>query len=266
MLLSCWLGHRWISPFQGSIRLWRLTAMVSRQDQWFIPRAMPHAFPLTNPRHTLLLCTIPLACLTYKPLFFKQSFTVSIHLFRSLPTEWLPAHSILSLSILSTWPNHWRTPSIFSSTTFVTPHNSLPSSPSPFPPRGHDTSLSHTTIDSKTLTLTSLYSNTGSTINIHTLDPIQQFTTHIIHSQYLQQRLPIDPIISLLQIRITRICSQVFSPLLSYLSAFRVKIWSTHHFPALKPPCSSSIQPSVTLRTLSTRIPAYMFPTTLNKL
>ena len=65
--------------------------VASRQG--FIPRATHHAFPLTNPRHTLLSCTILLVCPTSKPLFFKQSFMVSIHLFRDLPTERLPAHT-----------------------------------------------------------------------------------------------------------------------------------------------------------------------------
>ena len=58
--------------------------------QGFIPRATPHAFLLTNPRHSQLSCTILLDCLTSKPL--KQSFIVSIHLFRGFPTERLPEH------------------------------------------------------------------------------------------------------------------------------------------------------------------------------
>ena len=61
--------------------------MASRQNQGFIPLEKAYTFPLTNIRNTLLSCTILLACLTFKPLFFKQSFTVSTHLFRSLPTE-----------------------------------------------------------------------------------------------------------------------------------------------------------------------------------
>ena len=108
-------------------------AVTSRQGQGFILRATPNAFTLTTLRHTLLSCTILLACLTSKPLFFKQSFKASIHLFLGVPTERLPAYShtyillaILSLYILSTWPNHGRTPSsIFSSTPFVTPHSCL---------------------------------------------------------------------------------------------------------------------------------------------
>ena len=67
MLLSCGLGHRRISSIQGFIRLWYLTIIASRQGQGFISRATPHAFPFTNPRHTLLSCIILLACLTSKP-------------------------------------------------------------------------------------------------------------------------------------------------------------------------------------------------------
>ena len=56
-----------------------------------------------------------LACSTFKPLFFRQSFTESIHLFRSHSTKRLPTHSpkytllaILSFPILSILPNHRR--------------------------------------------------------------------------------------------------------------------------------------------------------------
>ena len=48
----------------GFISLWHLTTIASRQGQGFILRAIPHAFPLTNPRYTLLSCTILLAYLT----------------------------------------------------------------------------------------------------------------------------------------------------------------------------------------------------------
>ena len=83
MLLSCGLGHRHISSFPGLHK-----SVASCQGQGFI-----HTFLLTNPRHTLLSCTILLACLTSKHLFFKQSFVVSIHLFHSLSTERLPVLS-----------------------------------------------------------------------------------------------------------------------------------------------------------------------------
>ena len=69
-------------------------ALASRQTQEFIPRAISHAFPLTNPRHSLLSWTILLACLTSKPLFFKHSFTISSHLFRGLPAERLLLHKL----------------------------------------------------------------------------------------------------------------------------------------------------------------------------
>ena len=86
--LSCRLSHRQTSTLEG-LRI----AVASSQGQGFIPWATPHAFPLINPCHSLLSYTILLACQTSKPLFFKHSFTVSIHLFRSLPNDRLPAHS-----------------------------------------------------------------------------------------------------------------------------------------------------------------------------
>ena len=55
-----------------------------------VPCILPH-----KPRHTLLSCTILLVCLTYKPLFFKHSFTVSIHLFQGLLTETSSTHSYI---------------------------------------------------------------------------------------------------------------------------------------------------------------------------
>ena len=98
----------------------------SRHGQGFIPPAMPHAFPLTNPLPSLLSCTILLACLRSKPRFLKHSFTISIYLFRALPTERLPAHTLGNFIILSTRPNHQSTPSsLLSFNPFVTPHNSL---------------------------------------------------------------------------------------------------------------------------------------------
>ena len=73
---------------------------------------MSHAFPLTNPHHLLLFCTILLSCLTSKPFFyfFKQSFTDL---------------AIISFFILSIWLSNRRTPSIHSFTPFNTPHNYL---------------------------------------------------------------------------------------------------------------------------------------------
>ena len=86
----------------------------------------PHKPP--RPR-AFLSCTILLASLTSKPLFFKYSFMVSIHLFLSLPIEHTLLHrllAILFLSIISIWLNHHGTPSlILSSRPFFTLHNSL---------------------------------------------------------------------------------------------------------------------------------------------
>ena len=86
--ISCMLGHRRTSTLQGLH-----IGVASCQSQGFIPRATSHAFPLTNPRHSLLSWTVLLACLTSKPLFFKHFFRVSRHLFRGLPTERLPVHT-----------------------------------------------------------------------------------------------------------------------------------------------------------------------------
>ena len=116
--------------------MWQTTTVASHQSQGFILRASPHAFPFTNPRHSLVSYTIFFACLTFKPLFFKSPFTLLIHLFRGRPTERLPAHFltfnllvILSFSTLSIWPNQQRTPSsILSFTLFITLHSYLASS------------------------------------------------------------------------------------------------------------------------------------------
>ena len=62
--------------------------MASRQVQGFIPRATNHASLLTNPHHSPCLPDIQ----TSFSFFF---FTVSIHLFRGLPNERLPAHSYI---------------------------------------------------------------------------------------------------------------------------------------------------------------------------
>ena len=94
------------------------------------PRAMPQALSLANNCHSLLSYTILLAWPTFKPLFFRQSFTESIHLFHHQTTKRLPTHSltytllaILSFRNLSIWPNQRSTlSSILSSAPFVTPH------------------------------------------------------------------------------------------------------------------------------------------------
>ena len=83
MLLSCGLGYRRISAFQSFIRLWHLIKVKGSSIG---------QCPLHSPPHTLLSWTIQpilLACLTSKPLFFNQSFIISIHLFHGLPKHFL---------------------------------------------------------------------------------------------------------------------------------------------------------------------------------
>ena len=89
--LSCWVGHRRdfhprASYSFGNPKLWYIIRFPSPE--------LSHAFPLTNPSiHSYHAPNILLGCQTFKPLFLKQSFKVSIHLFRGLPTEQLPAQS-----------------------------------------------------------------------------------------------------------------------------------------------------------------------------
>ena len=90
----------------------------SHQGQGFIPWAAPHAFPLTNPHHSLQSYTIFLACLTSKPLFLKYSFMVLIHLFPGLPTVQLPVHFPTLLAVLSLYPFHIGEPP---KNTFINP-------------------------------------------------------------------------------------------------------------------------------------------------
>ena len=102
--------------------------MEFRQSNWFITRFTPHVLPITNPRHSLLPCTVLLVCRTSNHLCFKQSFTVSIYVLRVLPTERLPANfpTMTSLVILSFFMLYMDEPSsILSSAHFITPKNSL---------------------------------------------------------------------------------------------------------------------------------------------
>ena len=69
--------------------------LVGNPQLWHLIKVRGPSPILTNSCHSHLSCTILLACLTSKPLFLKYSFTVSIHLFPGLPTEWLPAHSYI---------------------------------------------------------------------------------------------------------------------------------------------------------------------------
>ena len=88
---------------------------------------MPHAFLLTNSCHTLLSCTILLACLISKFLFFKQPLTVSIHLLRNLPTATtsiVPYKDPLSYPVIF-HSLHLAEPPENTLTLFITLHNSL---------------------------------------------------------------------------------------------------------------------------------------------
>ena len=90
----------------------------------------PHSFPLTNPSHSLLSCTILSACLTSKPIFLKHSFTVSVHLFQGLLIERLPARSPLSYidylgNPISLYPLHMTEPP---GHAFISPFHVAPSS------------------------------------------------------------------------------------------------------------------------------------------
>ena len=65
--LSCRLGHRQISIHRLHI------PVASRQTQEFISPMTSHAFLLTNPRHSLLSCTIFITSPTFKNLFSSNS-------------------------------------------------------------------------------------------------------------------------------------------------------------------------------------------------
>src|SRR5678815_709253 len=112
---------------------WTLS-MVDRQCKGssFGPGG-PQPYPLTKPRHSLLLYTFLQASTKLTFLSFKHSFTDSILFFFGLPAGRFPTHSpqYIRLAnrlpfILSTWPNHLNILSfILSFTLFFTPHNSL---------------------------------------------------------------------------------------------------------------------------------------------
>src|SRR5678815_4645983 len=64
----------------------------------------PQPYPLTKPRHSLLLCTFILASAKLAFLSFRHSFTDSINFFFGLPAGRFPTHSplyILSLIHIS---------------------------------------------------------------------------------------------------------------------------------------------------------------------
>ena len=85
------LGHRWISTFPGLHK-----AVASHQGQGFIPWAMPHTFPLTNPCNTLF----SLLALTSKPLFSKQPFK-DINLPLLQTTHWMSTSILPYIDLLS---------------------------------------------------------------------------------------------------------------------------------------------------------------------
>ena len=69
--LSCMLGHRPTSTLQGlHIDVATHNCGISPRTEVHPPgyTATPHTFHLTNPRHSLLSCTILLSCLTSNPL------------------------------------------------------------------------------------------------------------------------------------------------------------------------------------------------------
>ena len=115
MPFSCGLGHRRISILPGLHK-----AVASRQGQGFILQATRYAFPLTNPRHTLLSYTILLACLTSKHFFFMEFFTVSIHLFHVYPLNDYQHTPLHRPSYHSPFSPHGRTTNL--SVAFVTWH------------------------------------------------------------------------------------------------------------------------------------------------
>ena len=85
--LSCRLGHKRTSTLQRlQIAVTTHNCSISSRSRAHLPGYAPytphHKPPPCSPSWTILL-----ACLTSKPLFLKLSFTVSIHLFRGLPTE-----------------------------------------------------------------------------------------------------------------------------------------------------------------------------------
>ena len=91
--LSCKLGHKRTSTLQRlHITVATHNCSISSRSGGSSPGYTP-CIPLHKPPPFTLSCTILLACLTSKPPLFKHSFTVSIHIFCSLPTERPPAHS-----------------------------------------------------------------------------------------------------------------------------------------------------------------------------
>src|SRR5678816_2019363 len=72
----------------------RTLTMVNRQCKGTsLDPGGPQPYPLTKPRHSLLLCTFILASAKLTFLSFRHSFTDSIHFFFGLPAGRFPTHS-----------------------------------------------------------------------------------------------------------------------------------------------------------------------------
>ena len=127
MPFSCSLRHRWTSALQElHITVATHNCGISSMSRVHPPGNAPYIPSLINPRHTLLSCTILLAYLTSKPLFFNPPLPRPTHWATTNTPSYIDPLSSPVIFILSTWLNYRRTPSlIFSSTPFFTPHNCL---------------------------------------------------------------------------------------------------------------------------------------------
>src|SRR5678816_3891767 len=72
---------------------WTLTILDRQCKGSSLGPGRPQPYPLTKPRHSLLLYTFILASTKLTFLSFKHSFTDSIHFFFGLPAGRLPTHS-----------------------------------------------------------------------------------------------------------------------------------------------------------------------------
>src|SRR5678815_1271556 len=78
----------------------RTLTMVNRQCKGSsLGPSGPQPYPHTKLRHSLLLCTFILASAKLTFLFFRHSFTDSIHFFFDLPAGWFPTHSPLYIRL-----------------------------------------------------------------------------------------------------------------------------------------------------------------------
>ena len=124
MPLTCGLGLIRTSTLQKlhvavTTQLWHLFKVNGSS-----PGQRPMHFPSQTP--AIHSCHPPfLAYLTSKPLLFKYSFIVSIHLSRGLPTEQLPAHSFTLDPISNPVILYSLHMAERSENTFIIPHNCL---------------------------------------------------------------------------------------------------------------------------------------------